>query len=84
MLLIEVLISAMCVALMVVATLTGFDAANRASAEERRHGQAVVLAAQAQEQLRSESAGALSELYNAPRKFSRTLRNGKTSRPSGT
>lgn len=70
--LIEVMVSALLVALIVVATLTGFDNADRASAEERRHAQAAVLAAQSQEQLRSDSGATLSELYGSPHKYERT------------
>jgi Tfp pilus assembly protein PilV len=76
-LLIEVMISTMLVALIVIATLTGFDVVDRATAEERRHAQAVALAAQSQEQLRSDSAAALSELELSPRKYTRAL-NGTT------
>ena len=72
-LLIEVMMSTLLVALVVVATFTGFDAIDRATAEERRHAQAGVLAAQGQEQLRSDSGGALSELFGAPRKYTRTV-----------
>ena len=53
-LLIEVMMSAMFVALIVVATLNGFDIANKTTAEQRRHDEANVLAAQSQEQLRTE------------------------------
>jgi Tfp pilus assembly protein PilV len=76
-LLVEVMISTLLVALVVIATLTGFDVADRASAEARRHAQAVTLAAQSQEQLRSASAAALSELESTPRKYTRAV-NGTT------
>jgi type II secretory pathway pseudopilin PulG len=72
-LLVEVLISTLLVALVVVATLTGFDVVDRATAEERRHAQAAVLAAQAQEQMRSDSGAALGELFEASRKYARTI-----------
>lgn len=58
-LLIEVIISSLLVALIVIATLTGFDVVNRTTASERNHSQAAVLAAQSQEQLRSDPASAL-------------------------
>ena len=44
-LLVEVIVSAMLVALIVVATFNGFDVVNRAQAEDRAHDQAVILAA---------------------------------------
>ena len=44
-LLIEVIISTLLVALIVVATLTGFDVVNRVSADERMHNEAAALAA---------------------------------------
>jgi Tfp pilus assembly protein PilV len=50
--LLEVLISAVIVALIVIATFTGFDAANRATASERQHNQADELAQQDEERLR--------------------------------
>ena len=53
-LLIEVLISSMIVALMAVATVTGFTALNKESAEERHRDEAAVLAAQSQEDMRSD------------------------------
>lgn len=72
-LLIEVMISALLVALIVVATLNGFDFANRASADERHHGQAAVLAAQSQEQLRSDAAETLNELQITPHVYTQTV-----------
>jgi len=42
--LIEVMVSAMLVALIVVATLNGFDVTNRLTADERSHAQADALA----------------------------------------
>lgn len=52
--LVEVLISAMIVALMAVATVTGFTALNKAGAEERHRNEAAVLAAESQESMRSD------------------------------
>jgi Tfp pilus assembly protein PilV len=72
-LLVEVMISALLMALVVVATLTGLDVASRATADERRHSEAIVLAAQSQEQLRSDPASALSELYATPHVYEKTV-----------
>ncbi len=64
-LLIEVVISALLVALIVIATLTGFDVVNRATAEQRRHADAALLAGASQEQLRSDPASTLDQLLGA-------------------
>lgn len=71
-LLIEVIVSALLVALIVIATFNGFAAANKASSDSRERDQASLLAAQSQEQLRSESATALDALEAAPHKYSVT------------
>jgi Tfp pilus assembly protein PilV len=55
--LLEVLISAVIVALIVIATFTGFDASNRATASERAHAQADVIAQQDEDRLRSMQIG---------------------------
>lgn len=55
--LLEVLISAVIVALIVIATFTGFDASNRATAGERSHAQADVIAQQDEDRLRSMQIG---------------------------
>jgi Tfp pilus assembly protein PilV len=60
--LIEVLISALLVGLIVVATFNGFSDTTRVSQDERAHDQATVLAAQSQEQLRSDPASTLGVL----------------------
>jgi Tfp pilus assembly protein PilV len=60
--LIEVMITALLVALIVVATLTGFSAAGRATASERFHDQATLIAAESQEALRSDPSSALDTL----------------------
>jgi len=60
--LLEVLISAVIVAMIVIATFTGFDASNRATAGERSHAQADVLAQQDEDRLRSLQIGELSNL----------------------
>jgi len=71
------MISALLVALIVVATFNGFDVASKTSADQRRHNQAAVLAAQSQEQLRSDPATALEALETAPHTYTQTL-NGTT------
>ena len=65
-LLIEVMISAMLVALIVTATFNGLDVATRITADQRHHDQAAILAAQSQEQLRTEPASALDILESKP------------------
>jgi len=60
--LIEVVISAVLVAVIAIATLTGFDAAGRATADERQHNQATLLAGQDQEQLRGMNVTELGHL----------------------
>jgi Tfp pilus assembly protein PilV len=69
-LLIEVMISAMLVALIVTATFNGLDVATRFSKGQRHHDQAELLAAQSQEQLRSEPASALDVLETSAHKYS--------------
>jgi Tfp pilus assembly protein PilV len=72
-LLIEVIISAMLVAMIVVATLSGFDVLNRTSADQRSHAEAALLAAQSQERLRSDPATALAALELAPHTYEVTV-----------
>jgi Tfp pilus assembly protein PilV len=60
--LIEVVISSVLVAIIAIATLTGFDAAGRATADERQHNQATLLAGQDQEQLRGMNVTELGRL----------------------
>jgi len=60
--LIEVLISAMLLAAIVIGTLTGLDALNRSTALSRDRSQADALAQQEQEVLRSEPVAKLTEL----------------------
>ena len=72
-LLIEVIVSSLIVAVVVVATLTGFDVVNRTTADERRHNQAAVLAAQSQEQMRTLPAGTLSALESSPHTYTRVV-----------
>jgi Tfp pilus assembly protein PilV len=72
-LLIEVIVSAMMVSIIVVATFTGFDAVNRETADERNHDEASVLASQAQEQLRTDPASALVALESTPHTYTDTI-----------
>jgi Tfp pilus assembly protein PilV len=60
--LIEVVISTLLVSIIAVGTLTGFDGASRATATERQHNQATLLAAQDEERLRGMNVTALSHL----------------------
>lgn len=60
--LLEVLISAVIVALIVIATFTGFDVTQRATADERAHAQADVLAQQDEDRLRSMQINQISGL----------------------
>jgi Tfp pilus assembly protein PilV len=67
--LIEVVVSSLLVGLIVVAVLTGFNETNKVSQDERAHDQASVLAAESQEQLRSDPAPALDALAAAPHEY---------------
>ncbi len=60
--LIEVMISAMLVALIAVATFDGFSVTQKVTADERAHSQATVLAQQDEERLRGLTATELSQL----------------------
>jgi Tfp pilus assembly protein PilV len=71
--LIEVLISALMVGLIVVAVLTGFNETDKVSQDERAHDQASVLAAESQEQLRSNPATALDVLASTPHEYSQVV-----------
>jgi len=64
------MISALLVALIVTATFNGLDVATRFSKDQRHHDQAQILAAQSQEQLRTEPASALDVLESNPHKYS--------------
>ncbi len=57
--LIEVMVSALMVGFIVIATFTGFNAVNHTTADERTHDQAAELAAQSLEEMRSDSAATL-------------------------
>jgi Tfp pilus assembly protein PilV len=71
--LIEVVISALLVGIIVVGTLTGFGALDHASAEGRQHSEAIALADQSQEQLRSDPASALEKLKAEPHVYTQTV-----------
>jgi type II secretory pathway pseudopilin PulG len=71
--LIEVIVSALLVAFIAIATFNGFDVANRTTADQRHHDQAVVLAAQSQELLRSDSAATLDTIQEAAHVYKQTL-----------
>jgi Tfp pilus assembly protein PilV len=71
--LIEVIISAVLIALVVVATTSGLNSTNRATALDRARSQADGLAQQAEDELRSESVKSLSNLDRE-----RTVEVGKT------
>ncbi|HUB73266.1 MAG TPA: hypothetical protein VL979_04425 [Solirubrobacteraceae bacterium] len=62
--LMEVLVSALIIGLVVVATLTGLDALTHSGTEERARNEAAVLAAESQQNLRSEPANLLLSLEN--------------------
>ena len=71
--LIEVVISALLTGLIVVAVFTGLNESNKVSQDERAHNQASVLAAQSQEQLRSDPASALETLAASPHEYTQTV-----------
>ncbi len=71
------MVSALLVALIVVATFNGFDVVNRAQADDRAHDQGVILAAQSQEQLRTDPVSTLQALELAPHVYTQTV-NGTT------
>jgi Tfp pilus assembly protein PilV len=72
-LLIEALISAVLVAVIVIGTFNGFDAANKAGADQRAHDEAVLLAEQSQEQLRSDPVTTLDKLQTASNAYTTTV-----------
>ena len=76
-LLVEVIVSALLVALIVVATFNGFDVVNRAQADDRAHDQGVILAAQSQEQLRTDPVSTLQALEITPHVYTQAV-NGTT------
>ena len=72
-LLLEVIMSALMVGFIVVATFTGFGVVNRATGNERARNEAAVLAAESQEQLRSNSAIGLHELAEAENSYTKSV-----------
>jgi Tfp pilus assembly protein PilV len=77
--LIEVLISALLVAFISIATFSGFDAASQGTSDQRHHDQAAVLAAESQEELRSDSASTLDELQVNPHTYTQVVGHSSTS-----
>jgi Tfp pilus assembly protein PilV len=73
--LIEVLVSAMLVSVIVVGLLNGFDAASNATTDQRLHADASLLAAQSQEELRSDPINTLSPLEHTPHVYTQTVGN---------
>jgi type II secretory pathway pseudopilin PulG len=71
--LIEVVISSLLVGLMAVGMLTGFGDVDHATAQERAHDEAIVLADQSQEQLRSDPASALETIGSAGHSYTQTV-----------
>jgi|GEM_PF-1470975 len=69
--LIEVIVSSLMVALIVVGTFTGFQVADQSTAHDRLQDVAAVLAAQSQDQLRSAPASALEALAISPHTFTK-------------
>lgn len=76
--LIEVLISAVIVALIVVGTFSGLDSTNRATALQRARSQASALAEQNEEQLSSRPVKQLSEISETHEAFLREVRENGT------
>jgi Tfp pilus assembly protein PilV len=72
-LLLEVMISAMLLGLVAIATLTGLQAVNAGDVNQRAHNEAVLLAAQSQEELRSDPVSALEKLVGNPHVYTEKL-----------
>jgi type II secretory pathway pseudopilin PulG len=72
-LLIEVLISALLLGLVAAATVTGLQAVDDNSTNQRDHNEAVEIAAQSQEELRSSPVSALEKLLTSPHVYSQTV-----------
>lgn len=70
--LLEVVITSLLVGLIVIATLTGFNVVNQTTADQRQHDEAAFLAAQSQEQLRSDPASTLELLESSPHQYTQT------------
>ncbi len=71
--LIEVVVSAVMVGFIAIATFSGFNAVDKATAQERYHNQAALLVAQSQEQLRSDSAETLDTLQKTAHAFTQSV-----------
>jgi type II secretory pathway pseudopilin PulG len=71
--LIEVMVSALMVGFIAIATFNGLTVATDATASERFHSQAALLAAQSQESLRSDSAATLDPLERNPHVYTQTV-----------
>jgi Tfp pilus assembly protein PilV len=76
-LLIEVIISSLLVAIIVIGTFTGFDEVTSSTSDQRNRNAATLLAAQSQEALRSDPATTLEALALAPHTYAKAL-NGTT------
>jgi Tfp pilus assembly protein PilV len=71
--LIEVMVSALMMGFIVIATFNGFNAVNHTTANVRASDQAAVLAAQSLEEMRSDSATTLDTLQSVPHIYTQTL-----------
>jgi type II secretory pathway pseudopilin PulG len=71
--LIEVIVSALLTGLIAVSVLTGLNESTKVSQDERAHNQASVLAAQSQEQLRSDPGSTLNALAASPHEYTQTV-----------
>ncbi len=72
-LLIEVIISALLLGLVAVATFTGLQAVNANDANQRSHNEAVLLATQSQEELRSDPVTALELLVSQSHVYTKAI-----------
>lgn len=75
--LIEVMISALLVAVIAIGTLTGFEAAGNTASNNNIHDQAALLASESQEELRTDPAPALADLVAESHSYTRTVENRK-------
>jgi type II secretory pathway pseudopilin PulG len=71
--LIEVIVSALLTGLIAISVLTGLNESTKVSQDERAHNQASVLAAQSQEQLRSDPGSTLNALAATPHEYTQTV-----------
>lgn len=70
--LLEVVITALIVGLITIATLTGFNDVDKTTAAQRQHDEASLLAAESQEALRSDPASALELLETSPHQYTQS------------